>query len=86
MAARLGVSIPGYLIDEVVEAPFGAHPLGSVGGYVADLDHLAAYQAMVNADGFADYLARYCEIDHPSYLDQLPAARLHELERAARGG
>jgi glutaconate CoA-transferase, subunit A len=86
VAARLGVSIPGYLIDEVVEAPFGAHPLGSVGGYVADLDHLAAYQAMVKADGFADYLARYCEIDHPSYLDQLPAARLRELERAARGG
>jgi glutaconate CoA-transferase subunit A len=37
VAARLGVSIPGYLVDEVVEAPFGAHPLGSVGGYVADL-------------------------------------------------
>src|ERR1700756_990930 len=86
VAARLGVSIPGYLIDEVVEAPFGAHPLGSVGGYVADLDHLAAYQAMVNADGFADYLARYCTIDHPSYLDQLPAARLRELEQAAHGG
>jgi len=86
VAARLGVSIPGYLVDEVVEAPFGAHPLGSVGGYVADLDHLTAYQATVNADGFAGYLARYCEIDHPSYLDQLPAERLRELERAARGG
>jgi len=85
VAARLGVSIPGYLVDEVVEAPFGAHPLGSVGGYVADLDHLAAYQATVNAGGFADYLARYCEVDHPSYLDQLPAARLRELERAAHG-
>jgi hypothetical protein len=40
----------------------------------------------VNAGGFAGYLARYCEVDHPSYLDQLPAARLRELERAARGG
>jgi glutaconate CoA-transferase subunit A len=86
VAARLGVSIPGYLIDEVVETPFGAHPLGSVGCYVADLDHLAAYQATVNADGFADYLASYCAIDHPSYLDQLPAARLRELEQAAHGG
>ena len=86
VAARLGVSIPGYLIDEVVETPFGAHPLGSVGCYVADLDHLAAYQAMVNADGFADYLGSYCTIDHPSYLDQLPAARLRELEQAAHGG
>src|SRR6266446_10036372 len=64
VAARLGVSIPGYLVDAVVEAPFGAHPLGSVGSYVADLDHLAAYQATVNADGLAGYLARYCEVDH----------------------
>src|SRR3984957_13942948 len=86
VAARLGVSIPGYLVDEVVEAPFGAHPLGSVGGYVADLDHLAAYQATVNADGLAGYLARYCDIDHPGYLDQLPVARRRELERAARAG
>jgi glutaconate CoA-transferase subunit A len=86
VAARLGVSIPGYLIDEVVETPFGAHPLGSVGCYVADLDHLAAYQAMVNADGFADYLGSYCAIDHSSYLDQLPAARRRELEQAAHSG
>lgn len=86
VAARLGVSIPGYLVDEVVEAPFGAHPLGSVGGYVADLDHLAAYQATVNAGGFAGYLARYCDIDHPAYLDQLGPARRRELERAAHGG
>jgi glutaconate CoA-transferase subunit A len=86
VAARLGVSIPGYLIDEVVETPFGAHPLGSVGCYVADLDHLAAYQAVVNADGFTDYLGSYCTIDHPSYLAQLPAARRRELEQAAHGG
>jgi glutaconate CoA-transferase subunit A len=86
VAARLGVSIPGYLVDEVVEAPFGAHPLGSVGGYVADLDHLAAYQATVNADGFAAYLARYCDVDHPAYLDQLRPARRRELEQAAHAG
>jgi hypothetical protein len=34
----------------------------------------------------AGYLARYCAIDHFSYLDQLPAARLRELERAAHSG
>jgi glutaconate CoA-transferase, subunit A len=80
------VSIPGYLVDEVVEAPFGAHPLGSVGSYVADLDHLAAYQATVNAGGLPGYLARYCDIDHPAYLDQLPPARRRELEHAAHSG
>ncbi len=75
VAARLGVSIPGYLVDE----------LGSVGGYVADLDHLAAYQAAVNPGGLAGYLATYCAVDHPCYLDQVPPARLRELERAAHG-
>ena len=84
VAARLGVSIPGYLIDEVVETPFGAHPLGSVGGYVADLDHLAAYQAAVNAGGFDDYLDGYCAIDHAAYLERIQPGRLRALEELGR--
>ena len=79
VAARLGVSVPGYLVDEVVETPFGAHPLGSVGAYVADLDHLASYQATVNAGGLADYLERYCAVDHRAYLERIAPARLREL-------
>jgi glutaconate CoA-transferase, subunit A len=86
VAARLGVSIPGYLVDEVVEAPFGAHPLGSAGGYVADLDHLAAYQATVNAGRLGEYLDRYCAVDHAGYLDRVERARLRELATAAQGG
>jgi glutaconate CoA-transferase subunit A len=86
VAARLGVSIPGYLVDAVVEAPFGAHPLGSVGGYVADLDHLAAYQATVNAGRLSEYLDRYCAVDHAGYLDRAGPARLRELATAAQGG
>jgi glutaconate CoA-transferase, subunit A len=84
VAARTGVSIPGYLVDEVVEAPFGAHPLGSVGGYVADLDHLATYQATVNAGHLGDYLDKYCAVDHPAYLERVQPARLRELERQGR--
>jgi glutaconate CoA-transferase subunit A len=79
VAARLGVSVPGYLVDEVVETPFGAHPLGSVGAYVADLDHLASYQATVNAGGLTDYLGRYCFVDHPAYLERITPPRLREL-------
>jgi len=82
-AARLGVSIPGYLIDEVVEAPFGAHPLGSVGSYVADLGHLSRYQSAVIAGGFADYLRAHCEIAHDEYVAMIPVAELRELQRAA---
>lgn len=84
VAARLGVSIPGYLIDEVVEAPFGAHPLGSVGGYVADLDHLAGYQAAVNAGGFDRYLDDYCAIDHAAYVARIRPGRLRALEELGR--
>ena len=79
VAARLGVSVPGYLVDEVVETPFGAHPLGSVGAYVADLDHLASYQATVNAGGLDDYLERYCAVGHLAYLEQIAPSRLREL-------
>lgn len=82
-AARLGVSVPGHLVDDVVETPFGAHPLGSVGSYTADLEHLADYQAQVRAGGFADYAARYLDIGHDDYVAALPAPRLRELERAA---
>jgi glutaconate CoA-transferase subunit A len=80
--ARLGVSIPGYLIDEVVEAPFGAHPLGSVGHYVADLAHLARYRERVGAEGVDGYVAEHC-IEHGAYLDLIGRQWLRGLEQAA---
>ncbi|MFE5030215.1 CoA transferase subunit A [Streptomyces sp. NPDC056656] len=82
-AARLGVSIPGYLVDDVVETPFGAHPLGSVGSYTADLAHLRDYQEQTKAGGFSDYVAQHCDVDHDTYVAGLPAARLRDLERGA---
>jgi glutaconate CoA-transferase, subunit A len=89
VAARMGVSVPGYLIDDVVETPFGAHPLGSAGGsvcgYAADLDHLASYQATVHAGGLEDYLGDYCAMSHQAYVDRITAERLGELEAQARG-
>ena len=83
VAARLGVSVPGYLVDEVVETPFGAHPLGSVGAYVADLDHLASYQATVNAGRLDEYLEDYCAIGHAAYLERIRPAALRELATQA---
>lgn len=35
--------IPGYLVDAVVEAPYGAHPAASQGLYPHDEDHLRGY-------------------------------------------
>jgi glutaconate CoA-transferase subunit A len=82
--ARLGVSIPGYLVDDVVEVPFGAHPLGSVGSYTADIDHLVSYRDQVAAGQFSDYISEWCEVDHDKYLSRIPASRLEGLVRDAR--
>ena len=82
-AARLGVRIPGHLVDAVVEAPFGAHPLGSVGSYVADLEHLAAYREQVLAGKADRYVAEHCEIGHAAYVERLDVGLRRELERQA---
>lgn len=82
--ARLGVSVPGYLVDAIVEAPYGAHPAGSAGAYVADLDHLHAYRAQIAAGGIDEYLSRYC--DHrstDSYIAEVGEAQLGRLSRLA---
>ncbi|GAF47613.1 CoA-transferase [Rhodococcus wratislaviensis] len=81
--AKLGVSVPGYLVDKIVEAPYGAHPLGSVGSYVADLEHLASYQSRVTSEGLANYAAEHCEVGHDDYLQTIGATRLAQLEREA---
>jgi glutaconate CoA-transferase subunit A len=80
---RLGVAIPGYLVHDVVETPYGAHPTGSAGAYTADLEHLAHYQAEVLADRFDEYVERNCRIEHDDYVAALPASRRRELARAA---
>ncbi|HEX6510869.1 MAG TPA: CoA-transferase [Chloroflexota bacterium] len=53
-------TIPGYLIDAVVEAPFGAHPCSSHGLYPHDEAHLREYlAASKDRETYAAYLQRY---------------------------
>jgi glutaconate CoA-transferase, subunit A len=51
-------TIPGYLVDAVVEAPYGAHPAASQGLYPHDEEHLTAYIAAGRSarDWRAEYL------------------------------
>jgi glutaconate CoA-transferase, subunit A len=58
-ARRIGVAIPGYLTHEIIEIPYGAHPLGSVGLYTADMSHLKMYRDMVVAGRAPAYLSEY---------------------------
>ncbi|GAA2575937.1 CoA transferase [Dactylosporangium fulvum] len=84
VTAKLGVTVPGYLVDEIVETPLGAHPTGSVGAYVADLAHLTEYQAAVKAGNFSSYADRFIAPDHDAYLAELGMARQAALSAEAR--
>lgn len=64
--------IPGYLVDAVIEAPFGAHPCSHVPRYAQDAWEILAYQRASLA-GATEYGA---------YVDQL--SRESEAEYQAR--
>lgn len=64
-APRL-TTLPGYWVDAVVEAPFGAHPCSSHGLYPHDERHIREYLAASNAalrgtepGAFQAYLQRF---------------------------
>lgn len=56
------------MVDAVVEAPFGAHPTSCAPSYGIDLEHLKAYGAATTTDGWADYRARFVDVDAAAYL------------------
>lgn len=68
------------VVTGVVEAPFGAHPTGASPDYGIDLDHLKTYAASATPEGWADYRARFVEVDAAAYLDAVGgSARLNAL-------
>jgi glutaconate CoA-transferase subunit A len=68
------------VVTGVVEAPFGAHPTGASPDYGIDLDHLKTYAASATPQGWADYRARFVEVDAAAYLDAVGgSARLNAL-------
>lgn len=80
--------IPGFLVDAVVEVPFGAYPHECHGRYEADFAHFDAYTELVNAEG-ADGVRRYVRehVDEPgsfaAFLDAVTASTLLEQRRRA---
>jgi len=76
-------TLPSYLVDAVVEVPFGAHPCSSHGRYPHDEEHLAGYLADCARGELATYLARW--VDGPAGPAEYVAAaggtaRLDALE------
>lgn len=81
--------IPGFVVDAVVEAPFGAYPHECYGLYEADLAHFDRYVADFACRGVAgvrEYLARYVlgTRTHQEYLALFGPEALARQQQAAR--
>jgi glutaconate CoA-transferase subunit A len=81
--------IPGFVVDAVVHAPFGAFPHECYGLYEADYDHFDDYVRAIDADGpraVEAYLARHV-FEPPTfadYLDLFGGERLARQQARAR--
>jgi len=81
--------IPGFVVDAVVEVPFGSYPHECHGRYEADFAHFDAYAEQVSADGVAGVEAYLAEVvERPgsfgAFLDTVGASALMEQRRLAR--
>jgi len=82
-------TIPYYMVDAVVEAPFGAYPGEVPGLYASDTEHvIEAFVASGQQDAAAmnNYLEKYVYgvASHQEFLEQrVGVARLLELKRRA---
>ncbi len=79
-------TIPYYLVDAVVYAPFGAYPGGLPGVYEMDYEHFAEYNALERQGNLKAYLDKYVYSvgSHEEMLEQrVGLARLNDLRRRA---
>jgi glutaconate CoA-transferase subunit A len=81
--------IPGFLVDAVVEVPFGAYPGECYGLYEADFAHFERYVQGVDrngVEGVEEYLRRHVDEagDFAGLLDLVGASALLEQRRRAR--
>ncbi len=79
-------TIPYFLVDAVVHAPFGAYPGAMPARYEIDLAHVDRLNGIRNEDQMQKYLHEtvYSVADHEEFLDKrVGARRMKELRRAA---
>lgn len=58
VARVTSATIPGFMVDQLVEEPHGAYPLGCTGCYDADEAHLADYLRAAKAGETAAYIEK----------------------------
>jgi glutaconate CoA-transferase subunit A len=81
--------IPGFVVDALVHAPYGAYPHECYGLYDSEPEHFTEYVAGIRdggAAGVAAYLDRYVygPATHAEYLALFPEARREDAARRAR--
>lgn len=59
--------VPGYYVDAVVEAPFGAHPTSHVPSYSIDAWQLMEYAGAAAGDGIGAYVDRIRDENEEDY-------------------
>jgi glutaconate CoA-transferase subunit A len=75
--------IPGFRVDAIVEAPYGAHPYQTQGYYDADADFRKMYAEVSRTrEGFEAFLDEwvYGVEDHEGYLAKVGKERLQAIK------
>lgn len=87
-AAPHMTQITGFLVDHVIEAPFGAHPTSHVPRYTFDGPELLDYSAVAGAGGATqdEYVRKIVEESEQDYRDRVIGTRGAVLEELARQG
>ena len=79
-------TVPYFLVDAVVHAPFGAYPGAMPARYEIDLEHVDRLNAIRTDEQMGKYLEEniYSVADHEEFLDRrVGAKRMRELRRRA---
>ncbi|HLF40655.1 MAG TPA: CoA-transferase [Acidimicrobiia bacterium] len=63
--------LPGYYVDAVIEAPFGAHPTSHVPRYSSDPWQLMEYAAAAGGEGYGEYVERLREESEAGYRERV---------------
>lgn len=74
--------LPGFMVEKVIEIPFGAHPAGMFRYYDHDDEHIRKYwQASRATDTFQAYLDEFVlgTKDHWDYLQKIGTRKLMSL-------
>jgi len=72
-----GAAIPGFLVDMVVEVPYGAHPASCHGEYDYDEEHIEMYTKTDPEDYFREHV--FDIGSHTDYLEKIGISRLLSL-------